>query len=180
MAYQMLTHEVWVILRQQKFISHDTAVLIISNSVQFCTNNKMHLFTTSLLLDLLGLTITLAIVIYTYFKWSFQYWERKGVPYVPPKIPFGNVDNMLTRKRNLGTIMKDLYDQLKAKNAKFGGFYTMTRAQFIPVDPEVVKNILVKDFRLVIRRFLEYFFCHGPLNYYVTYLDHRFLSARSV
>lgn len=109
----------------------------------------MHLFTASFLLDIVALVITLVIVGYTYFKWSFQYWERKGVPYVPPTIPFGNTDNMFTRKRNLGVILKDLYDELKARHAKFGGFYVMARPQFIPIDPALIKHVLVKDFRWV-------------------------------
>lgn len=106
----------------------------------------MHLFTANFLLDLLGVIVAIGVIVYTYFKWSYQYWERKGVPHIKPKIPFGNADNILTRKRNFGTIVKDLYDELKAKNAKFGGFYLLTRPSFVPVDPEVVKSVLVKDF----------------------------------
>lgn len=106
----------------------------------------MHIFTTNLLFDVVGFTIAVCVIIYTYFKWSFQYWERKGVPYIQPKIPFGNVDNILTRKRNFGTITKDLYDVFKAKGVKFSGFYTLTRPGFMPIDPDIVKSILVKDF----------------------------------
>lgn len=107
---------------------------------------KMHFFTVNLLFDIFGIAVALSVILYTYFKWSYKYWERKGVPYIQPSIPFGNVDNILTRKRNFGTIVKDLYNELKTRNAKFGGFYMFTAPFFIPIDPEVIKCILVKDF----------------------------------
>lgn len=107
----------------------------------------MFLLTANVFLNILGLIIALVVTFYTYFKWSFQYWARKGVPFLPPSIPFGNIDNVITRKRNFGTIIKDLHDELKAKGAKFGGFYRMTRPCFLPIDPEIIRNILTKDFK---------------------------------
>lgn len=107
----------------------------------------MAIFTVNFLLDIVAFVIALCIIVYSYFKWTFQHWERKGIPYVKPSIPFGNIDNPLTRTRNFGTIIKDVYDELKARNARFGGCYMLTTPGFIPVDPEIVRNVLTKDFK---------------------------------
>lgn len=97
-----------------------------------------------------GFFIAAIIIIYTYFKWCFQYWERKNVPYLPPSIPFGNIDNPFWRKRTSGLISKDIYNKLKREGAKFGGLYTATKPMFMAIDPEIIKIILTKDFRYVI------------------------------
>lgn len=38
----------------------------------------------------LGILTILISLIYFYFKWSFQFWKRKGVPQLNPFFPFGN------------------------------------------------------------------------------------------
>lgn len=98
-------------------------------------------------LEFMIFALTLCLVIYGYFKWVFQYWERKGIPYIKPSIPFGNIDNPLNRSRNTGMTMRDVYNQLKARNLKFGGCYMFTTPVFVPVDPEIIRNILTKDFK---------------------------------
>lgn len=102
---------------------------------------------TSFCINTIGFFIAFAIIIWTYFKWSFQYWERKDVPFLPPTIPFGNGDGPIWRKRNAGTITRDIYNGLKSKGARFGGFYVVTRPVFIAIDPEVIRSVLAKDFR---------------------------------
>lgn len=71
-----------------------------------------------------------------------------------PRIPFGNSENIFARKRNVGTIMKDIYNEFKRRGVKFGGVYMLTRPVFFTVDPEVVRSVLAKDFRYVIHGFV--------------------------
>lgn len=97
----------------------------------------------------IGYLIAVVVIICTYFKWSFQYWERKGVPFIQPTIPFGSNDNPFWRRRNLGTIIKDIYNELKTRGVKFGGAYMITRPVLVTVDPEIARHVLTKDFRCV-------------------------------
>lgn len=101
-----------------------------------------------------GFFVAVALIVYSYFRWSFQYWERKGVPSLPARFPFGNADNPFWRKRTVGIIIRDNYNGFKAKGAKFGGTCFLTRPTFLPVDPEIVKRVLAKDFRYVRMGFL--------------------------
>lgn len=91
--------------------------------------------------------VLIIVIIFIYVKWSFRYWERKGVPVLPARFPFGNIDNPFWTERTFGLIVKGLYDDFKRKDAKFGGIYFLTRPVFVPVDPEIVRNVLAKDFR---------------------------------
>lgn len=43
--------------------------------------------------------------------------------------------------------MKNIYNEFKCKGATFGGTFFLTRPMFVPVDPEMVRSILTKDFR---------------------------------
>lgn len=94
-----------------------------------------------------GFFIAIAVIIITYYKWSFQYWERKRVPFLPPSIPFGNGGNPIGQTRTAGIIIKDTYDSLRLKGAKFGGMYFLTRPVFLPIDPDIVRSVLTKDFK---------------------------------
>lgn len=76
--------------------------------------------------------------------------------FLPPSIPFGNEQNPLMRKRTVGLMMKDIYDGLKAKGAKFGGMYTLSTPVLVPVDPEFVRSVLAKDFRCELSRFSRF------------------------
>lgn len=45
----------------------------------------------------------------------------KRVPFLEPKMPFGNTENPLTRDRSMIFIVKGLYDELRRKGYKHGG-----------------------------------------------------------
>lgn len=108
----------------------------------------MTFITNNLLLDLLGVLVALLAVIYTYFKWSFKYWERRNIP-VPfePRFPFGNVGNPVLRQKTFGEIMADCYFELKKRNLRFGGIYNLTAPDLVIVDPEIVRCVMAKDFQ---------------------------------
>jgi len=98
----------------------------------------------SLLLELGTLLTFILAVVYIYFKWSFTYWKKRNVPYIEPIFPFGNLLDMLFPRKTIGDICSDVYN--KFEGHKYGGTYTFTRPQFFVRDPELIKDILVKDF----------------------------------
>jgi cytochrome P450 family 6 len=83
-------------------------------------------------------------VLYAYFKLSFTYWKKRNVPYVTPNFPFGNIGDVLSIKKSFGHAYEDLYKKLDGQ--KYGGIYAFTKPMFIFRDPDIIKNILVKDF----------------------------------
>jgi cytochrome P450 family 6 len=83
-------------------------------------------------------------LLYEYFKLSFTYWKKRNVPYVAPTFPYGNIADALFLKKSFGRVYEELYKKLDGE--KYGGVYAFTKPVFIFRDPDIVKNILVKDF----------------------------------
>ncbi|KAF2879259.1 hypothetical protein ILUMI_26905 [Ignelater luminosus] len=87
-----------------------------------------------------------------YFKWSVTYWKRKNVPFINPSFPFGSVGNFLLKKEFVGHRLKKLYDELRSSGHKHGGVYLVTLPIYIVIDPEYLKNIMLKDFQYFMDR----------------------------
>lgn len=98
------------------------------------------------IIEVLITIATIIVLVIIYFKWSFNYWKHRNVPYKEPSIPFGNNDNFLKRVTSYGQRCKGLYDYFKQRGEKHGGCYFFTSPIYIPVDPEYIKNVMVKDF----------------------------------
>lgn len=96
--------------------------------------------------NVIGVLVAFVVTLVTYFQWNFQYWKKKNVPYLEPKFPFGNMENPLTRKGNVGIFFAELYQNFKKQNFKHGGFYIFARPCYMPIDLDYIKNIMTKDF----------------------------------
>ncbi|XP_058819736.1 cytochrome P450 6a8-like [Topomyia yanbarensis] len=82
------------------------------------------------------------------FYWvgrRYAYWKQRGVPYVEPSFPFGNITQM--RKRHIALLMQDAYLQLKDCGKKFGGVFFFINPVAIILDLDFAKDVFVKDFQ---------------------------------
>lgn len=96
--------------------------------------------------DFIALLAVLITTVYLYFKYTYTYWSRRGVPFVKPIVPFGNIkDNILLKKSN-GECIKDIYVQLKRTGAKYGGIYILGRPGFLVIDPDLIKTVMTAEF----------------------------------
>lgn len=86
-------------------------------------------------------------------KWTHGYWARRNVPYLKPTLFWGNIENPLSAKYGLKYDIKNAYDELKRGGHKHGGIFFTSDPTWIPVDLNLIKNIVVKDF--------QYFQGHG-------------------
>ena len=98
----------------------------------------------TLILDVGALAVCVLAGVYVYFKVSFNYWKKRNVPYAKPTFPFGNLGDMLFLKTCIGQLFDNIYKELDGE--KYGGTYALTKPGFIFRDPEIIKNVLVKDF----------------------------------
>ncbi|EFA12632.1 cytochrome P450 6a2 [Tribolium castaneum] len=96
-------------------------------------------------LDLVGVFIALFAILFAYFKWTYQYWSQKNVPFIQPTIPFGN-SNLFRQKESGGIRMKNFYDEMKAQGWKHGGLYSILKPSYMVIDLDYLKNIMTKDF----------------------------------
>ncbi|KAB0791090.1 hypothetical protein PPYR_02890 [Photinus pyralis] len=97
-------------------------------------------------ITLLIYIVTFAIAIVAYFKWSFGYWKKLGVPYLESSIPFGTMNNPLTLSESIADNVARQYKESKALGYKYVGLYGLTMPQFMVIDPELLKCVMIKDF----------------------------------
>jgi len=98
----------------------------------------------TLVMDVGVLAVCVLAAVYVYFKVSFNYWKKRNVPYAKPTFPFGNFRDMLIFKASIGHLFENIYKELDGE--RYGGTYTLTKPGFIFRDPDIIKNVLVKDF----------------------------------
>lgn len=84
------------------------------------------------------------ILIYFWFLKKFSYWNERGVPSIPGKIPFGSIGEM-GRKVHTSDLFKKMYDEHKGKGPGVG-LYFMTQPVFLITEPDLVKEVLVRNF----------------------------------
>ncbi|XP_023312930.1 cytochrome P450 6A1-like, partial [Anoplophora glabripennis] len=89
----------------------------------------------------------LVVAATAFVKYNYGYWKRKGVPYFEPKFPFGNSDTLFPKGISIGLISKKFYDQFKSTGQKMGGVFMGIQPYLIVLDPEIVKDVLIKDFQ---------------------------------
>lgn len=97
----------------------------------------------SIVLTLLLVVITSIII---YFKYRFSYWSKQNVVFIPPVVPFGNFQDFVLQKCSFGENVRKLYNQLKKMGQKYGGLYLFSQPSLLITDPELLKNIMTKDF----------------------------------
>lgn len=90
---------------------------------------------------LFGLIFT-ALVLLNYFLHNF--WARRGFVQLKPKFLFGDIGDLFRMKRSAAEIFGELYE--RSKQHKFVGLYFTYRPALLVNDPELIQNILVKDF----------------------------------
>ncbi|KAJ8977037.1 hypothetical protein NQ317_017711 [Molorchus minor] len=103
--------------------------------------------------SLFALSVVLCVYILWFYKQTFAYWRKRGLIYLEPTIPFGNAYDVCLKKHTFGELFAQFYLKLKERGVKHGGAYIFWKPVYIPVDSEIIRNILIRD--------SEYFPNHG-------------------
>jgi cytochrome P450 family 6 len=99
---------------------------------------------------LLYLVLPLVAAVYFYFNKKFSYFKDRGIPYLTPKFPLGNLQGMGS-SRHVYDIVINLYNELHDKGAVVG-MYNLIQPFYFVTDLELVKNITIRDFNNFINR----------------------------
>lgn len=96
----------------------------------------------------LVLTVLVSIVctIYLWAKYVNGYWHRNNVSYVPAKPLVGNVGKSLLFQQGVADLFSELYQHENGEDSSVLGIQVVHKPGLLIKDPEVIKNILVKDF----------------------------------
>nr|CAD7610661.1 unnamed protein product [Timema genevievae] len=92
---------------------------------------------------ILASTAVLAFI-YWYFTSTFSYWEMRGVPFVKPLPAFGNIVDYILWWNTYQESCVKIYKKLEGH--AFGGFYDAHKPVLLLRDPEIIKQVMVKDF----------------------------------
>ncbi|XP_044260317.1 probable cytochrome P450 6a23 [Tribolium madens] len=110
----------------------------------------------SFLLKLLSVVISLIVVVVTVIKWKHQYWANRAIPFFPPRVPFGNLQNPRRKKYSIGFHIKNFYDQAKKMGWKHCGLYFFASPVYLVVDLDYLKHIMSTDFQYFVDRGMYY------------------------
>jgi cytochrome P450 family 6 len=110
----------------------------------------------------MGVVIFLLIgaftALYFFIRGKLSYWKNLGIAHDEPSLLLGNLDGV-GQTVHLSTKIQVIYEKHKIGN-KLCGFYLLQSPRLIIIDPELIKNIIVKDFN----NFADRGIYHDPKN----------------
>jgi hypothetical protein len=92
----------------------------------------------------LALLLVLLALTYFYFTSTFLYWKDRDVEFIKPYPLVGSMGRVMSLKEHLADFFQRIYKENKGKS--FVGFFQGKTPALVILDPQLVKNILVKDF----------------------------------
>ncbi|XP_033225304.1 cytochrome P450 6k1-like [Belonocnema kinseyi] len=111
----------------------------------------MFFLSSSFFLNLLGVFTFILISVYFYIKHKLSYWKRRGIASPPTHWFFGNFKDAILGRISAGNLLGKLHQE--AGDEPFIGIYIMHKPFFLMRDPELIKQVLVKDFQIFQNRY---------------------------
>lgn len=117
------------------------------------------------------LLIALSVVVtfYYFIKKRYSYWRDRGVPYVEPTFPFGNLKDVGKRWHSC-EVFKNFYDEHKHRGP-FVGIYFFLSPVVLLTDLDLIKNVMGKDFSVFHERHFYHNEKDDPLSAHLFAID---------
>jgi cytochrome P450 family 6 len=120
----------------------------------------MALLFESLTLSLITIFTAVFTGVYLYFIRNFNFWKKRGIPYLKPTPFVGNLKELVFQKVGTGHHLQKIYDE--NKDVPYVGLFSFDQPSLVIRDLELVKNILVKDSQNFIDRIITFDEMLGP------------------
>lgn len=91
----------------------------------------------------LGL-VAACLAFYYYLTWTFDFWKSRGIPGPKPIPMFGNVLAVMIGTVSIAQFLTDLYTT--HRNEPMIGIFARRKPILIVQDPDIIKDVLIKDF----------------------------------
>jgi cytochrome P450 family 6 len=95
------------------------------------------------MLSVVIVVISLAGLAYLWMKRKFSFWSDRGFLSPPTYIPFGSLKD--GSSKNDYEELREIYEKFKGKTPALG-IYMFLKPAIVPLDLELCKNILIRDF----------------------------------
>ncbi|XP_054083359.1 probable cytochrome P450 6a13 [Zeugodacus cucurbitae] len=96
--------------------------------------------------------LTLFLLLITYLRYKYQYWQLLGVPQLKMNFIFGNFFRI--KSIHKAELFHEVYREFRGK-ANLVGTYIFTQPIAVVLDLDLVKSILIKDFHKFTNRFVQ-------------------------
>jgi len=93
---------------------------------------------------ILFLLFAVLVILFILIKMQYSFWERNGIAYFKPSIPFGNLQAVFKKQKSLGVTLYHIY---KETTEPFIGIYLFYRPAILVRDSALVKDVLLNDFQ---------------------------------
>lgn len=92
----------------------------------------------------LSILFGVCVLFLLWVKRKFEYFKDRGIPYLKPEFYFGNARGVGT-KIHLSELLRKVYLEFK-NESPIAGLFLYTNPVYVITDPELVKQIFVRDF----------------------------------
>lgn len=94
--------------------------------------------------DIVALLVGLIGVAFYFVQRSYGIWARKELYYVKPHFPYGNFKETILQRSSFGDLIGDLYNSHPEQPVV--GIWAAFKPTLLIRDPEIVRQVLIKDF----------------------------------
>ncbi|XP_075219352.1 putative cytochrome P450 6a14 [Lycorma delicatula] len=113
--------------------------------------------------------LMLCLAFYKYSTASYDYWEKRSVKFFPPTPLFGNFKDVVTLKMSPAQCNHVIYRSFPEE--KYVGLFQLRNPSLLIRSPELIKQILVKDFMYFTDRGIYYDEEREPLTAHLVNLE---------
>lgn len=106
---------------------------------------------------------TAFLALYLYLRYNANYFKRKGVPYIPGNSFIGNITDLAFSRTDPTDMVCKWYNHPSGKGQPYVGMRVFNNNAILIKDPELVKQVLIKDFNKFSNRFIKPDFHNDPL-----------------
>ncbi|XP_066591318.1 cytochrome P450 6B7-like [Prorops nasuta] len=91
-----------------------------------------------------AVAVVVILTWYYYYAFKYTFWSKQGVKGPKPSFPFGNVKELVFGSESITNLMRNLYT--KYKHEPIIGFYNFGTPMVLLKDPDLIKDVLIKNF----------------------------------
>ncbi|XP_036334366.1 probable cytochrome P450 6t3 [Rhagoletis pomonella] len=101
----------------------------------------------------LALFLITATLLQLWLLYRYRYWHRRKVPFLQPTMFLGNLKPLLLLRTSFGDYFHSLYAEPSLKSAPFFGFFILHTPALLIRDPQLIEQLLIKEFNSFPNRF---------------------------